>query len=358
MGLSVCLTLVAGRVTQTWTARLSLGLLLVLIVGDQARLQPWLYQAILELLILGFAPAQVQKRLCCLVMASIYGYSGISKLDHSFVHELGPLFLNKSLSFVSLSSENWPSSMRLVSILAMPVAEIAIAVLLLFPGTARRGTIGACILHLGLLLLVGPFGLRHSATVVGWNLALLIEVPLLFWPQPESDSRRFWQEIRAYAMCWVLLILLLLPLGERWGLWDSWPSFAVYASHNERIELFVAASEAEFWPEEIRPYLVPTNQADMLRLDLTNWSRFTRGVPPYPQARTGLGAALGLSDRIGAARPFYARVLSRAQFWTGDRRVICEGGPNQLRQSSHQFFWNALPEQQSLRWSERGVQPR
>ena len=194
--------------------------------------------------------------------------------------------------------------------------------------------------------------------MVGWNLALLIEVPLLFWPQPESDSRRFWQEIRAYAMCWVLLILLLLPLGERWGLWDSWPSFAVYASHNERIELFVAASEAEFWPEEIRPYLVPTNQADMLRLDLTNWSRFTRGVPPYPQARTGLGAALGLSDRIGAARPFYARVLSRAQFWTGDRRVICEGGPNQLRQSSHQFFWNALPEQQSLRWSERGVQPR
>jgi len=257
-----------------------------------------------------------------------------------------------------LNADGWPPVLSGVAILAMPLAEIVIAGLLLGRRTTRLGIAGACLLHLALLLLVGPLGLRHSNTVFGWNAALLIQVPLLFWPGAEPTSVWLGRDARKGTARWLILALLLMPLGERWGVWDSWPSFAVYASHNERVEVYVSAEERLFWPEEIQPYLVPTDRADTLRLDITNWSRFMRGVPAYPQARTGVGIALGLIDNIRANRPLYARVLARAHWWTGDRRVIAEGGPDQLRQAADQFFWNGLPARQSLRWIPRTTRPR
>jgi hypothetical protein len=352
-GVGLAFVVLPSGVSRPWTARISLGLLGILVAGDQARLQPWVYQYLLEAMVLGFAPPRIQASLARLVIAAIYVHSGLSKLDHAFLHELGPVFLKTLLALGRGGTEGWPPALVRGSILAMPLGELAVGLLLLVPRTARLGVVGAWLMHVLLLGIVGPFGLDHSATVVGWNLAMLVEVPLLFWPRLAGRlSVQSWI-LGGGPAAWLILALVLAPLAERTGFWDSWPSFALYASHNERVDVRVPDDEVAFWPEAIRRFLVTTDEPGIWRMDLTNWSRFTRGVPPYPQARTGIGVALGLAEMGIGRRSFFARVLGRAEWWTGRRELIVEGGPDELRLATNRFFWNALPAHAAGRWGDR-----
>ena len=104
-----------------------------------------------------------------------------------------------------------------------------------------RGQWGAVLLHLALILILGPWGMKHSANVLIWNGAMLAEAVALFWPRPitvtswppERKGRRA-ASLAAAILIWAAAIL---PLGERSGWWDTWPSFAVYSSSNETIHL-------------------------------------------------------------------------------------------------------------------------
>jgi hypothetical protein len=350
--LGASVAMVPSGLARPWPARLSVGILVFLVAGDQARLQPWLYQYLLEAFVLAFVPRRLQALLIRTVVAAIYLHSGLSKLDHAFLHELGPVFLRTLLGLFGVSPSGWPPPLLHTAVLSMPVGELGIGILLFVPSGNRLGIIGACVMHVLLLAIVGPLGLGHSATVVGWNLALLAEVPLLFWQRLPGGTMHALSSAGASPTSWLIGAATVLPLGERWGIWDSWPSFALYASHNERIELRVHEGDAAFWPAELRRYLVPTTEPGVWLVDVTNWSRFTRGVPPYPQARTGIGVALGLADLVISPRPFHARVLGRARWWTGEREVMCEGGSDQLRLVTNRFFWNALPARMGNRWGE------
>ena len=352
-GIGVSLVLVGTNLCQRRMAQIALIFLLIMIPRDQSRLQPWLYQAILELLVLAYASRAIQPTLIRAIIASIYAHSGLSKLDYSFVHELGPILLQSLLGIFGHQARPLSPTVEHVMVLGMPLLEILIAILLIASKFSRMGLFGALFLHIALFLIVGPTGLGHSATVVGWNLALLISVPLLFWGQRTGILGLKLCMFRSEPICGLVLALILVPLGERWGIWDSWPSFAVYASHNERTEIFASSSGAIYWPEDIRGFLVPTKEPDRLKLDTLNWSRFTRGVPIYPQARTGIGIAIALADEIGGGNPFFARVLSRSNSLTGHREIICEGGVTELRDVANHFFWNALPATKAERWKQR-----
>ncbi len=92
---------------------------------------------------------------------------------------------------------------------------------------------------------------------------------------------------------------LVLPLGERWGWWDAWPSHALYASHVARTEVFVHEEGSRRLPPEVRRSVALTGPGPWRRLDLTGWSRDVRGVPVYPQDRVGNGLAEALAARYG-----------------------------------------------------------
>ena len=55
----------------------------------------------------------------------------------------------------------------------------------------------------------------------------------------------------AWAVRVACVVAVLLPFGERFGLCDSWPAFALYASHDERSYLSVAAEDVGRLPAEI-----------------------------------------------------------------------------------------------------------
>ncbi|AGA27198.1 MauE/DoxX family redox-associated membrane protein [Singulisphaera acidiphila] len=308
---------------------LGLGILLVLILGDQHRFQPWAYQFLMIGLLLVCLPPAHALTYGRWWFAALYVYSGLSKLDVSFCNELGNLFLVTAVRPLGLEPAAWPAPARMAAILAMPLWEIGVAVALIVPKTRRLGLAAALVLHTALLWILGPWGLRHSTIVLVWNGAMMVEVAILFGSTPavsdegDASKRRRWVGIPARVLFWAAVIL---PLGERWGWLDAWPGHALYASHVERTEVFLHDAQWEELTPELQSHLQAPGPDSWRRFDLTAWSRAARGVPVYPQGRACNGLAEAIAARYGGRLLIKVVQWGHADRWTGRRsRVECLG---------------------------------
>ncbi|MFO0956267.1 MAG: hypothetical protein U0800_02240 [Isosphaeraceae bacterium] len=318
------LGLLAASVLGDWPRRTlaaSAVLLAGLILQDQHRFQPWAYQAIVMALALSIAGRGGGLSLCRAFLIGLYLHSGLSKLDVSFLRELGPAFLGAGGRLLGLDPAGLPGWARTALILAMPAAEIAVAVGLSFRKTRRVGMIGAVLIHAILIALLGPWALRQSTIVLVWNLSVMAQVAILFGPPstPRSDTPIPAQPAAFRAAAVAIGILLVLPFVERLGWFDSWPSFALYASHAERLEVRIAVTDEEELGTSASSCLFPIPGTPWKRLDLTAWSRSVRGTPAYPQNRANVGLALGVLGRPGRPITFRAILQGRAHPISGRR---------------------------------------
>jgi hypothetical protein len=317
----------------------------MLVLEDQDRFQPWVYQFVMFGVALATLPAGRALGLARLWTVALYFHSALSKLDVSFCREMGPALLGAGLRPIGLDPRGWPPAWRSTAALAMPAWEMAVAVGLVVRRTRPWALVGAVVQHGALIAILGPFGLGHSPNVLIWNAALIVEDLILFRPGAwaegvvEPDSRLGPLVRGAFALAAVL------PFGERLGLWDSWPSFALYASHTERVEVFARRDEVADWPSGARPHLRPLGDGSWVRLDLTDWSRAVRGVPLYPQARACLGLAEALAGRTSTGRSPRVVVWGRADRWTGRRDRDEAEGLDAIRRLGNRYRYrlNAHP---------------
>ncbi|WP_422925427.1 hypothetical protein [Singulisphaera sp. PoT] len=349
-GLIVTLIATAGGIAWRISLSMAIGLLLLLVLQDQERFQPWVYQFGVLGLVLVLAPGATGLRLVRWWFIGVYLHSGLSKLDISFVNELGSLFLQTAMRPLRLDSQAWSNQARVAAILAMPAAEIIVAILLAIPKTRLVGMGGAMLVHLTLLGILGPFGLNHSTIVLVWNTAMLAEVYLVFRP----DLRRLGLEtstrkVPTRLAAGLLIIVLTLPFGERWGWVDTWPAHALYASHVERTEVYLHESEVALWPKSIRDHVLPSLLGEWRRLDLTGWSRELRGVPIYPQGRACNGLAEALAARYGGRRLIRVIRWGPADRWTGARSRTEMFGLAAIRSEGDRYLLNAHPAGSFLR---------
>jgi hypothetical protein len=316
-----------------------------LILQDQHRFQPWAYQYGMTALALALLPPGRSLLFARLFVLALYIHSGLSKLDLSFCQGLGALFLHTALKPLGISPWDWTAAVRTGAVLVMPSAEIAVAVGLAFRKTRRWALAGAIALHSALIGILGPWGLGHSTIVLVWNAALIAEDWLLFGPS--SAGAEGADETETWATPLVTLAFLgvvALPFGERWGAFDSWPSFALYAGHTERTDVFLHEEDLDAYPEAIRRHLSPVRGSPWRRLDVTGWSRSVRGVPAYPQGRAGNGVAEALASRHRRAA-FPVRVIQwgRADRWTGERARTELYGYEKIRRHGDSYRINAHP---------------
>lgn len=122
-------TLAMAAVGRSWRPMIRIGLLLLAfaILGDQDRLQPWAYQYLVIGMTLAFVSKGRAIRMARWYVIGLYVYSGLSKLDASFLGELGPTFLSAALGPFGVSPSGWPGPVKTLAILAMPAFEIAVA---------------------------------------------------------------------------------------------------------------------------------------------------------------------------------------------------------------------------------------
>src|SRR5262249_2109002 len=155
-----------------------------------------------------------------------------------------------------------------------------------------------------------------------WNVALIVEDVILFGralPAPAGPSAG--DSRLSPATTWLFILAAILPFGERWGLIDAWPAFALYASHTERTEVHLGPQAIRGAPESVRRHALsdPERSPGAGELDLTGWSREVRGVPVYPAGRACVGLAEALAVRYGAADSVRVVQWGRAGRWTGHR---------------------------------------
>ncbi len=335
-------TMAAGILDRRWLAA-SLVLLGWMILEDQSRLQPWAYQFLLMSLALVACPSAQAMGLCRLFLIALYFHSGLSKLNGSFVREMGSTFMVMAARHLGLHLQVLSTSTRDLLTLAMPAWEILAAIGLVDRRTRTWAMAGAIVQHLALLVLLGPWGMDHSANVLIWNMAMIPEVFLLFRRRKAAEvgASSGGYPPAASATRVVFILAAILPFGEPFGFWDSWPSFSLYSSRTA--QLFYRVYDADYgaYPEALKRHFF-TGRIDHW-LELNDWSLAERRVPVYPQARTLNGIAEGLASRYGGPNSPTVYLRAPAGRRNGLIRRVELIGVDSIRRHGDSYRLNAHP---------------
>ncbi|XZE53064.1 hypothetical protein SH139x_004780 [Planctomycetaceae bacterium SH139] len=362
-------------IRQDWIRRAAWGLplgWLLAVITDQHRLQPWAYQFAALTVLFAIARPAAMLTLARLLTIGIYFWSAVSKFDFQFVHTVGADMVTQLARFVGwdLAAATSPTLEHSLAVLP-PLVELLVAGLLLAglligfsshrfaSHRFRMGPIGigqigvglAVAMHCVLLLVLGPVGLNHLPAVLLWNLYFIAQVLLLFGPV-QSSSPSSWSSLllpgsrTGFAL---VLVMLGMPIGERWGYWDHWPAWALYAPHSSRVTMWVSTAAVTRLPASLQRELDANSQASevdqpgWVRLPLDRWSLGSVGAPIYPQDRFQLGVAIAVAEQAGLDRDLHVELRGPASRFSGARQRQQLGGLPAIRQAAERFYFNASP---------------
>ncbi len=258
-------------------AMIWIATVIVLVLQDQSRLQPWFVEYGL-IFIAVTIPKKSTKALNAsrLVIVAIYFWSGVHKMNTYFAGAVFRLLLSP-LRGTSIAAYIQPVG-RIV-----PFIEMAMGVCLLIPKLRRAAVIAIIAMHVLLLMALGPWALNWNRVVWPWNLVMMALVPCLFWKTDVSLQelllpRRDWLSITLFGL------VVVLPAFSLVGLWDANPSFALYSG--DSLTGSVAMNTAMWDRAEGSIKKVALNNGNGYRVQFGDWSEDTVHVPAYPAERT------------------------------------------------------------------------
>lgn len=267
----------------------ALALAVGLALWDQTRWQPWFYQYVFMLFVVAAAPGgdggeEATLRACGLLVASLYFWAGVQKLNPRFFEEVVP----------SLVSGLPAWSARLASPLAVlvPLTEVCAGLLLLTRRWRRVGIALALATHACVLLLFFPS--RRNKVVWPWNGAMAAFVLILFRGGPHG-LRGFLPRVTLSPQTAAVAFFCLMPLLSLFGLWERYLSGALYSGNTARGSVRLSGTVAGRLPPRVRQRLRPDADGGST-LDLNHWSYAELKVPAYPSASVYRGAGRRLCE--------------------------------------------------------------
>ena len=258
--------------------------LALLCLLDQTRLQPWVYQYLAVFVVLALDHQQSRGGLTALqlIVASLYFWGGLQKLNYSFSHEVLSQLLTPLQNILVLSP-------RQLTALGIGVAAIEIftGFGLLLKKTRKICVCLALAMHgiiLGLLI-----AQNQNSVVWVWNAALALMVVVLFWRSDTSVARVFsyWRAAnnRSRASMIVAALYVVLPILSFWGWWDLYLSGALYSGNTPVAVVRVDGEVYERLAPTAKRQVFVTGSGERM-LPLHEWSMAELNVPPYPEFRT------------------------------------------------------------------------
>jgi hypothetical protein len=296
----------------------ALVLALSVAIWDQSRWQPWLYQYLLMLsaFLPGASRAKEGDRAldtCRLVLVALYLWSGLQKLNVTFVTTVFPWLVEPLTRLLPTPLREWLAGAGL----AVPLLETTIALALLLPRWRPAAVVLAVALHASVLLLLGPLGHAVNPVIWPWNVAMGLLVVLLFWGVPATarqilrPARRGWQAV-------VAVLVLVMPLLSVVDLWDAYLSGALYSGNIREAVIVVTSAVKARLPAEARRHVV-TNRTGAELLVVADWSMAEVGAPPYPEARVYRAVARSVCGLAGAPADVALVTFGKPGPWTGTR---------------------------------------
>jgi hypothetical protein len=264
---------------------------------DQMRWQPWFYQYCFMLATLGLFPwnnTDTERReatlnTCRLIVASIYFYSGLQKVNPAFMGSEFPWIVEPIAKFFPVSLQISLFSLGVV----VPFIEMGIGIGLLTQKYRKYTIALAIVMHAFMLFALGPLGHDWNSVVWPWNIAMTLFVIILFWRTENlSFQNILWVKNSPFQKV-VFVLFAIMPAFSFFNLWDSYLSSTLYSGNTNSAQIYISDSVRNRLPAEVQRYVAevgPNKNA----LDFFNWSFGELNVPPYPEARVYKDIARGI----------------------------------------------------------------
>jgi hypothetical protein len=283
------------------------------VLFDESRLQPWFYQYLFMTFALAAhtwrdGDAREPLRACAFVVASVYFWSGVQKLNPQFFAEVLPSLAAPYLARLPASFARMLTPLGAL----IPLTEICAGLMLLTRRWRRAGVVLAIITHAVVLLMFVP--LRRNNVVWPWNVAMAAFVLILF--RRGADGARDFLPRRALSLQTLALVLFgFLPALSLFGLWGQYLSSALYSGNLARAEFAVSERVAGRLPPRVQSKLRPA--ADGFRLDINHWSYAELNVPAYPSEKVYARAAAALCGFAESPSDVRLEVNTRPRLFGG-----------------------------------------
>lgn len=262
------------------------ALVVLLCLCDQTRWQPWCYQYVFMSLALACYSWRADDEggresaldACAFVLAGIYFWSGLQKVNFAFTEELFPSLVEPYVRYLPAS---FGAASRWVAPL-VPLAEMGVGVGLLSRKFRTQAICLALALHLSVLILFVP--VRRNTTVWPWNVAMMCFVVILFWHRQLPTLKQTLACKRQVLTKLAVLLFWVMPVFNFFGYWDAYLSSSLYSGKTMYGYIHISAEVKERLPPVAQSYT--RARADgQLFVDVTRWSFGELNIPPYPAER-------------------------------------------------------------------------
>lgn len=208
---------------------------LYLCFEDQSRLQPWFFNYLFILCILLFyrqrpdEPDNFVSVFICLqiLVALIYIFSGIQKLNSFFVED--------SFNWIISPLEGILSSSQMALFKGLgkfvPYIELLTGLGLLIKPFRFIALPMVIIMHVFILLMIGPMGKSFNHVVWPWNLAMILLCLLLYGKVKQDHTFDRSVIFKSAGFYLVIVVMLILPLFSLINKYDSYLSSSLYSGN-------------------------------------------------------------------------------------------------------------------------------
>lgn len=259
--------------------------LLLLAFFDQTRIQPWVYQYLLVFAVYcrhdwendDERAAEQTIGLAQIVIAGLYVWSGIQKLNFNFSHEVLPSLL---IPLQNLFPSRQPPYNFLG--IAIPLVESLAGIGLLFRRTRNVAVCLAVSMHVFVLSLL--IAQNYNSIVWVWNLTLIFALVFAFWRNGVSVKKTFVAGKISFGKL-IVAASLCLPLLNFFGYWDGFLSGALYSGNVEIPAIRIGGDVYENLPRAAQSVVFRTKSGDQQILPLFEWSINDMNAPVYLERR-------------------------------------------------------------------------
>jgi len=300
--------------------------LILLIFFDQIRLQPWVYQYLLLLVVIALTrhePASEQTLgLAQIVIAGFYFWSGVQKLNFAFLHETLPML------FAPLH-DLFPSIQPPFVFFGVAIAliESLIGIALLIRKTRHTAVCFAIATHA--IILIFLVAKNYNSIVWIWNAALIFLVVSAFWRSENSLKKLFSAagDWRVFSAKSIVAAFVFLPVLSFFGWWDMYLSGALYSGNTEIAVIRINDEVFEKLPPAASQNVIQTKNAGENFLPLFEWSIAELNAPAYPEQRVSKRIAAEICDLTTDKKQLELIVKERPAIFDGSyklARISCE----------------------------------
>ncbi|WP_157456519.1 hypothetical protein [Chryseobacterium hispalense] len=258
---------------------------------DTARWQPWeyMYLCFLLVVIINFYNPKNILLLSHLFLVSIYLFSGLHKFSRDF---LSMVWLNMFLvDFLGLSMEFILKYKLFFTGLLIPIIEVALAILLLISKSKKVISYLLIIMHFGILIFIGPLGVKYNSVVWPWNLAMIF-ILIIVYSKPVEFSKK----IVLSNLYWMIL-WFVMPVLSLFGSWYQYFSFNLYSGKGDQMYICISGNE-----KELQPYFEPQDGVfckGKAGVNLQNWALKEIKSAPIPETQIYEKIAAYLKKKYG-----------------------------------------------------------